>query len=237
MAIAAKFVTKGNSASDTTVYTSASVTITASTLVLIVYAAVRLNPGEPQTPTVASAGLTGDLVEVASAFHDQSGQRAKVWVFRHLDSSTSAGTFTFTHAATHEGAIWIITEFSGIDTGGTKGADAVRQSSTNINFGTSLQVALAGFGDASNATFLGTAWDDSSAVGAVESLWTEIAQESQTNESDRAMAQWIDSPDQTPSMSISGGSENIGGVALEIVNTSAPAPSGRVRQMGLKGSD
>ncbi|HXG36515.1 MAG TPA: hypothetical protein VNL15_06075 [Dehalococcoidia bacterium] len=148
-AIAATALTEGSSTTDGTSYSTASITPSANALVLASVAVYRNDTTNPGTVTAAGNSLT--YVEIANAINTAGGGRVRDTLFRAMGASPTAGAITFTVSATAEGATWDVTEFTGVDTGGTNGSGAIVQSDTSIAGAVaSLAHNLAAFGDATN---------------------------------------------------------------------------------------
>ena len=152
MAIAHTAKTSGNSSTDATSYATASITPGTSELELV--AVVNSKGTTPDTPTI-----TGYTQVATVTYASIAAPQRRVTLLRYLNSSPSAGALTIDFAgATQTGCAWAISDFSGVDTGGSNGANAVVQSATNRNDDASgndtLTVKLAAFGDAvNNATY------------------------------------------------------------------------------------
>ena len=149
MAIAASLLIASGLATAATSFTTASISPTANKLILL--AVGSANVASNNAPTVTGAGMT--WTQVATSI--DSATRRRVTLFRALSASPGSGALTIDFAGTtHNNCQWSVIEFSGIDTGGTNGANAIVQSVTNTSTGgTSATVTLAAFGAAGNATF------------------------------------------------------------------------------------
>jgi hypothetical protein len=150
-------LTQGSSESDSSSYATASISPTADRLVLAFINTVRFDVDVSDVPTLSGAGMTWVLV-TSQAYENAGTDRARVTIFRALDASPGSGALTFQYANTHLRASWGIIEFSGVDTGGADGADAIVQvvqdeklpgaSDADLPF-----LTLAPFEDFANATF------------------------------------------------------------------------------------
>lgn len=133
-------------ATDGLTITSNSVSPTGNNLILVAIAAVNRDAdADPGTPTVVGNGITYDLVG-----SNLYSSRGRIYVFRGLSSSPSAGTIVATWAGNVRG-LMIVDQFSGVDTGGTNGSAAIVQSANTGSAGvTSLSVTLSSFADVVN---------------------------------------------------------------------------------------
>ena len=210
MAVTATALTSSFSISNLSVYTTASITPTADNLVLLAVGHQEASPYETLTPT--GNGLT--WVEVASVEASGTGTQ-KLWLYRAMHASPSAGVVTLTFGGTVNSCIWSINEFAGIDTGGADGADAIVQSvadTTSVSQ-TSFTVNLAGFGDASNATY-GAFYRNAIAAISPGAGFTELHDTSDA-EGRRMQSEWRNDNDQTVDAT-NGGSSRWLGIGAEI---------------------
>jgi hypothetical protein len=153
MPVSASVLTQDGTTADQTSYTTASVTLTANRLYLLGVGGV-LTDSTP-LPTITSSGAT--WAAVAGVSHSSiASPDVRTLVFRTMVGSDQTGAITIDYgASTMEACNWILTEWTGIDTGGTNGSGAIVQSATARNdSATSIAVTLAAFADAvNNAAF------------------------------------------------------------------------------------
>lgn len=145
--IAASNLTTNGDNTDATSYTTASIAPTANRLILAWVWAIGADA--PPEPTLTGNGLT--WVSVATTV---VGAR-RLTLFRAMGASPSSGAVTIDFAGdTQTGCIWSIAEFSGVNTSGSNGANAIVQAvadNTASNV-TSFTVTLATFESPNNAT-------------------------------------------------------------------------------------
>lgn len=152
MPVTATHLATASSESDATSYNTASISPSASRLILVFFAGTSASSGPPD-PTITGNGFT--YTKVATLV-DASNTRI-VGVYRAM-GTPSAGAVTISFGAHTMARLgWSIAEFANVKTSGVNGADAVVQSATNQNTGsqTTLSVTLAAFGSANNATYGG----------------------------------------------------------------------------------
>jgi hypothetical protein len=142
------------STTDGTVFTTVSVTPTASNLQLL-FIAVSTSSTAPTSLTVTGAGLTWVQHQVTGG----STQR-NLFMFRALGASPSAGALTITSGVTLTGCSWSLTQFTGMDATGTNGSGALVSGQTaedHLSGGdnTTMNVSLASAPNSANATFAG----------------------------------------------------------------------------------
>lgn len=143
-------LTSGSATSVTTSTDTASVTITTGRLALLVVVNRQTNFLTPTAPT--STGWT----QIATVVYDDDTlNRERLTLFRRMEGSDLTQAHTIAFAAETQAIVrWSIEEATGVDTGGTNGADAVVQSATgSASAATTVSVTLAAFSGASNATF------------------------------------------------------------------------------------
>ncbi len=147
MAVAAfNLTTNGNNA-DATSYATASVSPTASRLILAWFASSHATVA-PNIPTATGNGLTWVVV----ATRVQGTRR--MTLFRSMSLGPTSGAITFDLAGqTADGAQWSVAEFSGINTTGSNGSGAITHKAVNSTSGaTSLMATLSTFADTDDAT-------------------------------------------------------------------------------------
>lgn len=189
MAITAATLTSAGITTDGTTFTTASITPGANRLVL---ASVfgRVASGTTPTPTLSGNGLTWVLMGQTA-----TGAATRICcLYRAMGAAPTAGAVTITVSAAWDGAIWQISEFTGVDTSGTNGSGAIVAGSF-VNFKspstvTSVSVALGATVSAGNAAYgavgisintaltAGTGWTDRGQAGIntpTESLMGESA--------------------------------------------------------------
>ncbi len=148
MALDVTSLTTGLDAGNSATFTTASITPSADSLILITIA-TSAHAGSV-TPTVTGNGITYALV-----VENVEGSRY-LGLFRGLNASPSASLVTFDFGADVQNeCVWSVDEWSGHDTGGTNGADAIVQSDST---GTGNQVSnwtttLSSFADATNVAY------------------------------------------------------------------------------------
>ena len=219
MAIGQASLTIGSTTVNGTIYNLDSVTPTANNLLLLAVLSESVAENDGAVPSsVTGNGLTWVLI--ASATTDTYGA---VSLYRAMGSSPSAGAVTINFTNTQIGPLWQLSEFSGIDTGGTNGSAAIAQSATVAGgVGANLSVTLAAFGASGNGTFgaFGTYLDNggSSVTHTPGSGFTEIydAWIDAGGWTDTLQTEWRLDNDTTVDATLSETSTNWGGIAVEI---------------------
>jgi len=222
MAIARGDLTSGLSTSTANSYTTASISPTGNALILV--SCVVRKSDTPDTPAVTGNGITYTLID--SNHYDTGGTQTKIFLFRGLASSPSSGVITFDFSGVDQlGMNWSVNEFTGVDTGGTNGADAIVQSKTGSTFGTSLTITYdSAFADSGNRPFCGFGDDNNNENFTPRTNWTELHE--LTSPVD-AQTQWRDDGTDTAASTTWGSDENAAGIAVEIGIVAAVAPTGQ----------
>lgn len=171
-AISGSNLTTAGDETDGSSYSTASVTPGANRLVLVWVASV-VSAGTANEPTLSGNGLT--YVSVATQTWTAAPTR-RITLFRAMGASPSAGAVTIDFAAqTQLRCLWSVSEFTGVDTSGTNGSGAVKQSATNEATATSLTVTLAAFASTANGC-AGGFWHSTDEAATAGGGFTEIAQ-------------------------------------------------------------
>lgn len=227
MAISVVEKTSSGSTSNTTGYTTASVTPVADRLYTAFVVSTRGSSTDPDVPTMTHAGgLT--WVQIDTQLLPLSGTiRQRVTMFRAMKSSgLSAGTCTITHANAGTGCAWSILEWDGVDTSGTDGSGAIVQSTKNttsagttctLTLGSALSTGAAhyaGFGTNSGATF------------SAEGSWTELPATEITYATPSTMlgAMYRLATSDTTALGTVGTSGEIAGISVEIKAAASGTP-------------
>lgn len=208
-------------------WTTASITPTSNALILPCIVVMRTGSA-PNTPTVTGNSITYDLI--ASAAHDTAGQQATTFLFRGLNASPTAGVITIDVSVAHDGALWTVTEFAGVDTSGSNGSGAIVQNATNtgsIASSSTLTVTLASFADAANNVAAGCFGMDEANNGniGVGTGFTLGGEAASTGEDDSVLDEYKTGEDTSvDAVNDASTTQNMGGVAVEIDDGAAAAP-------------
>jgi hypothetical protein len=157
MAITEAALTSGSSATDTTSYATASVSPTASRLIIVAVHNAAQSAVNAAPPTgVAGAGLT--FAALGTAQSDTTfGTAVSFW--RAMSASPGTGALTITFANTQTAVNWSVFELAGVDTSGSNGAGAVNTNTAgNKNAGAtaSATATLGAFANANNGAICAT---------------------------------------------------------------------------------
>ena len=192
-------------------YATASITPSSNALVLAWV--VNSHASAANTVTLSGNSLTWEEVTNTTF----SGGLYRLTLFRAMGASPTTGAVTVTVAGTaNTGARWSITQYTGTDTSGTNGSGAVVQSQTNTaTAAADLTVTLSAFGSTNNVTAAGFSIDNRAFIDN-EAGWTEFGDSGNSAPGTELESEWIASNDTSAYASIASGTQNWGGIAVEI---------------------
>jgi hypothetical protein len=92
---------------------------------------------------------------VASVTYDTVGlPRKRITIFRAMSPSPGSGPITITSSVTLSNCQWIVSQWSGVETGGSNGSGAIGQTGTNAaDAVTTLATSLAAFSNPANVAY------------------------------------------------------------------------------------
>jgi hypothetical protein len=183
----------------------------------LILAAVVNGPGTgPNSPTVTGCGLT--WVQVLAGNYVTGGSSIRrLTVLRAMSVSPNTGIVTIDYAAQSQNEIWwCVDEFSGVDTSGSNGANAIVQSVfTELAVaGTSITVTLAPFSNINNGTYgaFGSSGSNGATVGSGYNLLATVGLD--TNNF-TILTEWRNDNDTTVDYSQTN-SHKMGGIGIEL---------------------
>jgi hypothetical protein len=210
---------------------TASVSPAANALILVAVAIYSAQSGSTGVDAVTGNGITYTLVASGPSVDDGFGPY-QPHLYRGMSASPSAGAITInpTYNLDPVQVDWCVAEFTGVDTGGTNGADAVVQSNSNsTNENATLTITLSAFGSADNGAF-GSAITYNDGTITHETNWTELDQNS-----NQMHAQWRDDNDTTCTFVSSNSGDDLSGIAVEIKAAAAAGDTYEKAGFGLIG--
>ncbi|MGE5144961.1 MAG: Ig-like domain-containing protein [Acidobacteriota bacterium] len=151
-AIAHTLLTSGNNAANQKVYTTASIAPAPNALITI--AVLMRRSSGVISPTITGGGMTKwDLVANAD-FDTQGTPTKRLIIFRAMSATPGSGPVTITFTSSVSNVQWIVSQWDGVETGGTNGSGAIVQTGTARSDGaTTLGVALAPFAAANDVAY------------------------------------------------------------------------------------
>jgi hypothetical protein len=227
MAITAALVTDGASTTDGTVFTTASVTPTGNQLLLLSVGSAKTGGGEVPD-SVVGCGVT--WVQMSTALNSR-----RTTLYRGMVASPSTGTITITFPSTQNSCVWSLSEFGGVDTGGTNGSAATGTESNTVAgtaTATSITIGLAAFGDAGNATY-GALLINTQDVVTPGTGFTTLSDSPVASFGMRLLSEWRNDNDTSVDASTVG-SQSWSGVAVEIFAAAGAAVAGGQLVMGRR---
>lgn len=145
-------LTSGNNPANQKVYTTAAIAPAPNALITV--AVLMRRSGGALTPTISGGGMTAWQLVANGDFDTQSAPTKRLVIFRALSSSPGSGPITITFGNSVSNAQWIVSQWAGVETGGTNGSGAIVQTGLARSDGaTNLAVALAPFSGANDVAY------------------------------------------------------------------------------------
>lgn len=212
---------------DATSYATGSITPTANRLVLA-WVLNDILGGTPNTPTLSGCSLTWVLEH---GFVFALDGTIRVGLYRALGASPSAGAVTVDCAGQSQDlCIVLISEFSGVNTGGTNGSGAVRGAAHDEGNSSSALVTLGAFASPNNGTAAGV-FGGGTATVSPGSGFTELNEASTSVTTRVGESEWRADNDTTPDMTWAGGMA-WGIVAVELIAATSTTNKRRLFSSG-----
>ena len=146
-------LTSGHNAVNQRIYTTASISPAPNTLVTLAVLGRNPTAASPD-PIVTGGGMTAWTVVSSSTFDAVGVPTRRLTVYRAMSATPGSGPITITFNASQGNAQWTVSQWDGVETGGTNGSAAIVQSgSANGDAVTGLAVGLAPFGHANNVAY------------------------------------------------------------------------------------
>lgn len=174
-------LTQSLNTTNTNPYATASVTLPANTLGLLIFSNTRnvINDcANADITAITTAGLTWVLVN-KQCFGEAAAPTQNIEIWRTMASSDVTGTASVNvSGSSQSNAAWAYLACSGTDTSGTNGSGAIVQSVINTAIpGSSITATLAAFGSANNWALYGVSVGDNVTI-TPEATYAELAQQS-----------------------------------------------------------
>jgi len=146
-------LTAGKDTVNQKIYTTASISPAPNTLITLAVLGHR-GPTAATSPTVTGGGMAA-WEEVATVTFDTiSVPQKRLTIYRAMSASPGSGPLTISFASTVSNALWIVSQWNGVDPTGVNGAGAIVQTgSARADAGTGLTVTLAPFAHANNVAY------------------------------------------------------------------------------------
>ena len=144
-------LTSGNNAANQKIYTTASIAPSPNALVTV--AVLMRRSGGAVSPTITGGGMaTWDLV-ASTDFDTQSSPTKRLLIFRAMSATPGTGALTIKFASSVSNVQWVVSQWDGVETGGTNGAGAIVQFGSARSDGTtSLAIPLGAMASANDVS-------------------------------------------------------------------------------------
>ncbi|HKA58466.1 MAG TPA: Ig-like domain-containing protein, partial [Gemmatimonadales bacterium] len=151
--LAPTVLTAGNDLSNLKTYTTASISPSPNTLVLVGVMGIRTFGASP-SPIVTGGGMS-TWTEVASVVFDSIPfVQRRMTVYRAMSAAPGSGPLTITFNGNQSNAQWIVTQWTGVETSGVNGAGAIGQTGSALgDVVKGLSVSLQPFANSGNVAF------------------------------------------------------------------------------------
>jgi galactose oxidase-like protein/invasin-like protein/Big-like domain-containing protein len=172
-AISQTLLTAGHDPNNLRVFTTAAITPAPNALVTVAVLTHQSSAAAP-APTLTGGGM-GAWDVVATTTSNGTTPLDRVTIFRAMSASPGSGPITITSSVTVSNCQWIVSQWDGVETGGTNGAGAIVQTgSTSGTAVNGLTVALAAFASPSDAAYGVFGIASATPVGTAGSGFTRI---------------------------------------------------------------
>ncbi|HEY6223517.1 MAG TPA: invasin domain 3-containing protein, partial [Gemmatimonadales bacterium] len=152
-AITHTLLTSGNDVNNVKIFTTASIAPAPNTLVTVAVTTHNSTAAAP-SPTLTGGGMASWEV-VATITYDVVGTpKKRITIYRAMSSTPGSGPITITSSATLSNCQWIVSQWSGVETGGTNGSGAIVQTGSNAaDAVTTLSTPLAAFANSADVAY------------------------------------------------------------------------------------
>src|SRR5512144_2768891 len=150
--IAQTLLASGHDPNNLKVYTTASIAPAPNALVTVAVLTHQSSTAAP-APTLTGGGMAAwDLV--ATTTFNGATPLDRVTIFRAMSAAPGSGPITITSSVTVSNCQWIVSQWDGVETGGTNGAGAIVQTGATSGAAVNgLTVSLGAFADAADVGY------------------------------------------------------------------------------------
>ncbi|HEY6109128.1 MAG TPA: invasin domain 3-containing protein, partial [Gemmatimonadales bacterium] len=150
--IAQTLLASGHDPNNLKVYTTASIAPAPNALVTVAVLTHQSSSAAP-APTLTGGGMAAwDLV--ATTTFNGATPLDRVTIFRAMSATPGSGPISITSSVTVSNCQWIVSQWDGVETGGTNGAGAIVQTGATSGAAVNgLTVTLAAFADAADVGY------------------------------------------------------------------------------------
>ena len=186
--ISQTLLTSGNNAANQKIYTTAPITPAPNALVTV--AVLMRRSSGVISPAITGGGMVKWDAVANTDFDTQGTPTKRLIVFRALSASPGSGPITITFTGSVSNVQWIVSQWDGVETGGTNGSRAIVQTGAARSDGaTALAVALAPFAAANDVAYGAVGVAKNGPIVTPASGLTEIAEVS-SGETSALEAEW-----------------------------------------------
>jgi len=151
--IAHTLLTAGNSTVNQKVCTTASIAPAANALVTVAVLGHH-GPTASASPTLTGGGMAAWTRVATVTFDDLTAARKRVSIYRALSPSPGSGPLKITFGSAQANCQWIVSQWRGVETSGSNGANAIVQAgSARANSVSGMVVRLGAFADSRNVAY------------------------------------------------------------------------------------
>ena len=169
-------LTSGHDPTNTSTFTTASITPAANALVTVAVLTHQSSSAAPN-PTLTGGGMASWTV-VASVAYDGATPLDRLTIYRAMSSAPGSGPITITTSVTVSNCQWIVSQWSGVDQSGTNGSGAIVQTASASGAAvTTLTAALASFASGNDVAYGAFGVANATAVVTAGSGFTTIDQQ------------------------------------------------------------
>ena len=181
-------LTAGNNAANQRIYTTAAIAPAPNALVTV--AVLMRRSSGALTPTVTGGGMTAWAPVANADFDTQSSPSKRLVIFRAMSATPGSGPITIAFSGSVSNVQWIVSQWAGVETGGTNGSGAIVQTGMARSDGaTSLAVSLAPFVSTNDVAYGVAGVAKNGPIVTPASGFTEIAEVS-SGENSALQAEW-----------------------------------------------
>ena len=175
--IAQALLTAGTNPANQRTYTTAAIAPAPNTLVTVAVLGHN-STGTPPIPTLSGGGMTAWTAVGSVTFDAVATPHRRLTIFRALSAAPGSGPITITSSVTLSHCQWIVSQWTGTETGGVNGAGAIGQTgSASGDAVNGLTVPLAAFGNANDVAYGAFAVNRNVAVVNPGAGFTEISEQ------------------------------------------------------------
>jgi len=146
-------LTAGHNLVNGTVYTTGAIAPAPNTLVTVAVMGHR-SYGASVSPTLTGGGMSAWTEVVSVTFETTASPLRRLTIYRAMSAAPGSGPLTITFPGNQSNCQWIVSQWDGVETGGSNGAGAIGQTgSARGDAVNGLTVSLGAFANAGNVAY------------------------------------------------------------------------------------